>query len=89
MKDGLVSYRRTLARERATLATVSKVPRGNRGVHYGNQPRQNSFQLHRNYQMTMTHVISKDVQPTIIRVRFLLQAVPDVMFRNEMTRHRM
>jgi len=33
-----------------------------------------------------TYIISKNVQPSIVRVRLLLQVVPHVMFSNEMTR---
>ena len=35
-----------------------------------------------------TRIVSKDVQPAIVRVRFLLQVVPHVMFGDEMTRQR-
>ena len=35
-----------------------------------------------------TRIVSKDVQPAVVRVRFLLQVVPHVMFGDEMTRQR-
>ena len=36
-----------------------------------------------------THIVSKDVQPAVVRVCFLLQIVPHVVFGDEVTRQRM
>jgi hypothetical protein len=60
----------------------------NHGVHYGSQPREIYSSFVGITRTTITHVVGKDVQPAIIRICFLLQVVPDVMLRNEMTRQR-
>ena len=40
----------------------------------------------RTIESDSTRIVSQDVQPAVIRVRFLLQVVPHVMLSDEMTR---
>jgi len=75
--------RRTRAQEREVLADVSKERTGSHDARCDTRP-ENNNQSRENDNECMPHIVGKDVQWAVVRVRFLVGAVPNEVLRDEM-----